>query len=529
MESTSFFALGLFASIVLYFIVGGIAGKKIKNTDDYYVAGRNAPTVLIVGSLVASFLGTGMFMGDVGEMYSGFFMPILIVSVMATAGYPLGAALFGRFLRRSECNTVSEYFGKRFCSKPLRVLAGITTIITAIVYTLSCMQAIGTLMNAITGIDYTACIVIAWACFTSFVVFSGSKGVLITDTLMFSIFTAAVIIAIPFISDGAGGWTNAIQSLANNTDVPGIISWCGNLDYMYQNGWENFIWAVTYGIVWAVVIMVGPWQTSRYLMAKNEHVVVRSAVGAAIGVLIANTLVAFCAVFIRVINPDLIPTQAMIWASMNVVPTVVGVLVLTGILAAGISSASTFLSLIGFSITNDLFTIKSDKALIYARIAMIAGSLIVLLLAIFNPPQIWWMMYFGVTIIAASWGPVAILSVWSKRITKRGAFLGMLLGFVGAFAMKFYATVFDVTFPLALDPFFVGIYCSILGIIIGSFTSEVSNEELLQRKALFVMPDGELNDHEITTTKRYVVVYMGFAVLVTLFFIFAYAIPYLTA
>ena len=32
------------------------------------------------------------------------------------------------------------------------------------------------------------------------------------------------------------------------------------------------IWAFGYGIAWMAVLMVAPWQSSRYLMAKNEHV-----------------------------------------------------------------------------------------------------------------------------------------------------------------------------------------------------------------------------------------------------------------
>jgi sodium/pantothenate symporter len=45
----------------------------------------------------------------------------------------------------------------------------------------------------------------------------------------------------------------------------------------------------------------------------------------------------------------------MIWAAMNIMPTLAGVLMMTGIMAAGLSSASTFLSLSGFSVSNDVF------------------------------------------------------------------------------------------------------------------------------------------------------------------------------
>lgn len=53
--------LGILAALVVFFAVGIAAGRMVKDTNDYYVSGRNAPTLLIVGSLIASFLSTAPF------------------------------------------------------------------------------------------------------------------------------------------------------------------------------------------------------------------------------------------------------------------------------------------------------------------------------------------------------------------------------------------------------------------------------------------------------------------------------------
>ena len=53
----SAYALGLLISIIVYLAVGHYAGRKVKHLEDYFVAGRNAPTLLVVTvdlSLVAS-------------------------------------------------------------------------------------------------------------------------------------------------------------------------------------------------------------------------------------------------------------------------------------------------------------------------------------------------------------------------------------------------------------------------------------------------------------------------------------------
>ena len=111
------YIIGIIFSLAVFFLVGIVAGRKVKSTNDYYVSGRNAPTLLIVGSLIASFLSTGAFLGDTGEVYDGFFMGIVIVGVLQATGYIYGAGLFGRYIRRSEANTLPEYFGSRFQSE----------------------------------------------------------------------------------------------------------------------------------------------------------------------------------------------------------------------------------------------------------------------------------------------------------------------------------------------------------------------------------------------------------------------------
>ena len=38
------------------------------------------------------------------------------------------------------------------------------------------------------------------------------------------------------------------------------------------------------------------------------------------------------------------------------------------------------------------------------------------------PPNIFWLTTFIATVFASSWGPVGLMSIWSKRITESAAF-----------------------------------------------------------------------------------------------------------
>ena len=524
------YIIGLGVTLIVYVIVSFFVSKKVKNADDYFLAGRNAPTLLITGSLVASFIGVGLFMGDVGESYSGFFAPIIVAVGVLSVGYIVGSVFFGRYLRRSGANTMPEYFGKRFDSNALKMLASITGSFIMIVYSLSCVQGIGSLMSMVTGLDYRICVAIAVLVFTLITVLSGAKGVLITDTIMYALFSVATIVGAFFIASEAGGWFETVNDMANYDVIQGILSGSGNLDYFYPTGAENMIWAVGYGIAWMAVLMVAPWQSSRYLMAKNEHTVIRSGIIASVSVFVIEFLMCMAGVFMNKINPGMEnPSNALVWASMNIMPPILGIIVLSGVLASAISSATTFLSLVSSNITIDIMNVKEPKKQVaWGKIISIVIAVIVLLLCIWNPPQIFWITYLGATIVACSWLPVSIASVWSKRVTKVGAFASMLSGFLVSAIMKIVVVSNNITLPIYLDPFFVGIAVSIIALIIGSALTKVTDKEKEEREKLFVKPEEDDSPKEVKKTKAFVFATIPLGILVTIVMLALWVIPYLT-
>ena len=90
--------------------------------------------------------------------------------------------------------------------------------------------------------------------------------------------------------------------------------------------------------------------------------VLRSACGALIAMLLLYLITNFAAATVNLINPDITPAEStMIWVAMNLLPTVLGAILICGVLAAGLSSASTFLSLVGFSVSHDILGSGSEQ------------------------------------------------------------------------------------------------------------------------------------------------------------------------
>ena len=137
------FTLTIAISILIFVFIGGYSGKGVKQLDDYYVAGRRAPTLLIVGTLVASVFSAVIFMGEAGFTYYGQMGPYILMPGIAVVGYVYGALLFGTFLRRSRAPTVADFFGQRFNSHRVQQAAGFTIVLGLGGYLLVVTQGAG--------------------------------------------------------------------------------------------------------------------------------------------------------------------------------------------------------------------------------------------------------------------------------------------------------------------------------------------------------------------------------------------------
>ena len=536
------FQLGIIASLACYLAIGWYAGKRVRHLEDFFVAGRNAPTILILGTLVASFMSTNAFMGEAGMSYQGHAPLVIIMTCFNCLGYIVGAVFFGRYLRRSQALTVPAFFRARFNSRRIQMFAGISIVAGLSAYLLAVTWGMALIITEVTGFSEVAAIVLVWVSYTLFTLYSGSRGVILTDTVMFLLFSGIIVITCFFIVDAAGGWFSAIESLATYEAKPDVIAWHGRIgpDVYWQTEWEALIWASILGVAWGIVVAVSPWQTSRYLMARSEHVVLRSACGALIAMLLLYLITNFAAATVNLINPDIRPAEStMIWVAMNLLPAALGAVLICGVLAAGLSSASTFLSLVGFSVSHDILGSGSEQGsaggdnntesrlhLRAARLAMLMVGLSVIGLALLLPRNIYWLTHFAGPLFASSWGVVAFMSIWSGRLTEAGAFWGMVAGFGVNVTMNALSLAGWVQWPVVADPILVGVVSSYLVVRVVSNRGVVSVTEANYRAALHHMPPQELDPAVIRQTLVWpkVMVAMGavIAVALTLF----YAVPY---
>ena len=168
--------------------------------------------LLILGTPIASFMSTNGFIGEAGRS-SGHGPLIVIMTGVNLMGYIIGALFFGRYLRRSRALTAPA-FGARFGMRA-QGLAGASIVVGLSGYLLAVTWGVALVITQITGINETLAIVLVWLSYTLFTLYSGSKGVILTDTLMFLLFTSVAVLALVFIINANGGWFASVTALAD--------------------------------------------------------------------------------------------------------------------------------------------------------------------------------------------------------------------------------------------------------------------------------------------------------------------------
>jgi Na+/pantothenate symporter len=135
-------------------------------------------------------------------------------------------------------------------------------------------------------------VIVAWLSYTGFTMYAGSRGVIITDTLMFLLFTGATVPS-SAISSTASAVSSTIEELTRQNVKRDLTAWHGTIGEGtdWPTAWDFLIWLVIIDLAWSIVYAVSPWQSSRHLMAKNEHVVLRASIYACFAVIFLQILI----------------------------------------------------------------------------------------------------------------------------------------------------------------------------------------------------------------------------------------------
>ena len=186
--------------MVMIALVGLLSQRKVKNTEDYYVAGRSLPAFVLISTICASVVGGSALIGKGGYAYTGG-----VVCLAIGLPYMIGMYIFSVFCGRIShagykygFTSMSELMGYRF-GKPVKYITAAMIAYTSMSTVGAQISATGTILSTIGGdrLDYVIGALIATVIFVSYTATSGLFGVVYTDVIQFIVLIIFVYMVLP--------------------------------------------------------------------------------------------------------------------------------------------------------------------------------------------------------------------------------------------------------------------------------------------------------------------------------------------
>lgn len=340
-------------------VVGKIASKRVKTSDDYLVAGRGAPLLLIVGTLFATFWGGGTIIGATGAAYQEGIFGVVEDPFAAGLSLILIGLFFVTILRRLKIRSIGELYASRF-NRTTGYFASVLMIPTYIIWTAVQLLAIGKILNVLFDINFLLAYLLATVVVVTFTYMGGLLAVVWTDAIqMIIIFIGLIAILIAGFKASGGiaiVFENAPKDYWNILPRSNsILSW------------------ISYIAMWVGMSLgniPSPDIAQRAFMAKDAKTARK-------GMIIAGGLywtVGFIPIIIALIGINLVSqgildTQLFASDSELMIPYLAKVLLnpiglgifVASLLAAILSSASTSLFATAVLFSNDIYKPLLDK------------------------------------------------------------------------------------------------------------------------------------------------------------------------
>jgi len=407
---------GIVFILLLFFIISIIANKKVKTSEDYWLMGRNAKWWMFAGTLSASYVSLSTFIGGVGASWEWGPMPyMLFYTSSLTFGWIIAVILIGLRMRKMGVTSITEFYTERFGESSGNMLTGISVTLAAILffYLLVQLQGGGIVLSTILNVPLSVGIGIMVAIIAITLASSGMYSVVLTDTVSMFIFIIVGIVILP-------GTIMAIGSLDTGIDA---ISSNGGWSAQGSSG-LSMSYFIGYALAWLSIIGGSPHLINRSLIVDTPKSVLKGSYVAYI-VTISVTVLVFLGsgMLVSVIEPgSMTQDDISAFASVNIWPKFVGVLLIGGAMAAAFTTANTQTLTVSQGVVDIFrFTSKnkmSDKKL--KRLTMLVSVLVLIIVGAFAAQRVWLIVIASsLAGVIASLGffPTLILALYWNRLT----------------------------------------------------------------------------------------------------------------
>lgn len=456
MEFSKVIALVLY--ILILFIIGAVASRRIKSMSDFYVGGKKMGFLAVAFSARATGESGWLLIGLTGMgAISG------LSTYWVVVGEVLGVALSWwfmakRFKRKTDeykAITVPDYLESHFKTetKTLRILA--STILSAfvIIYVSSQIDVTGKAFESMMGIDYFIGAIIGFFIVLTYIFIGGFVAAVWSDMFQGMLMFIGLVllpVVVYFSMDGGAGIVDGLNSID-----PALTNLWGTS----PDPWMNLATMLGFAFI-GLGFLGSPQVYVRFMSVKNEMEIDKGKWVAIIFTLLTDTAAVTIGILARVLftesgqDPEAILGNAgedvLSIMTENFLPYVLVAIYVAVVLSAIMSTIDSLLVIASSAITRDFYQKVfnpdiPDKSLtkmsrMVTLIMAILALVIALIIAVNSPTRtVFWMVIFGWSGIAASFCPVIILSLFWKDYSEAGAIASMITGFLCVPFFKFVA------------------------------------------------------------------------------------------
>jgi SSS family solute:Na+ symporter len=199
--------------------VGVYSRKQASSVDGFVLGGRAVGPWLTAFAYGTSYFSAVVFVGYAGQFGWKYGMSATWIGVgNAVIGSLLAWILLGRrtklMTQHIESRTMPDFFGTRFDSQGLRVVASVIAFVFLIPYTAGVYKGISTLFEMGFGIPYEYCVVIMAILTAVYVILGGYKATAMNDFIQGVIMLFGIVIVIAAVLNTQGGLTAAVEKMA---------------------------------------------------------------------------------------------------------------------------------------------------------------------------------------------------------------------------------------------------------------------------------------------------------------------------
>lgn len=449
-----FAVLAIYISIL--FLIGIFASRRIKGMSDYYVGGKKMGFWAVAFSARAT--------GESGWLLIG------LTGMGAMAGYSAYWVVIGellgvflswqfmakRFKRRTDdyqAITIPDYLQSHFKSttNTLRIIAASVLVVFVVIYVASQMDVTGIAFESMLGIDYRLGALIGFGIVLVYMFFGGFVAAVWSDLFQGILMLSGLVllpIVVWFSMDHGAGITAGLNAID-----PTLTQIMGRS----EDVWMNVSTLIGFSMI-GLGFLGSPQVYVRFMSIKSETEIDKGKVVALLFTFLTDAAAVTVGILTRIYFTSAGQDSEAILGNggedvlsmitHEFLPTILVALFIAIVLSAIMSTIDSLLIMASSAVTRDFYQkifrpdVKDEDLGNISRavtigMAMAALGIAIMLYNFYPDRQIFWIMIFGWSGIAATFCPVIILSLFWEGYSEKGAIATMITGFISVILCKF--------------------------------------------------------------------------------------------